>query len=134
MKIATYKIDFISNTLTITKAFEVAANCVYSEEYKTLCKIMADFPSMKIIRQTSAARYPNPYKGLTYEAMKQHIMVSDRACDLMDEFEMVKHEAVIMPNCYLYVKNWFLERFPEWVAKNRSTHAATEIMVSENVA
>ena len=54
----TYKIDFANKTLTMTKAFEAAANEYGSEEYKLLQKIRADFPGIEIIRKTR--RPPRP--------------------------------------------------------------------------
>ena len=64
MNMNSYKIDFINNTMTITKTFERAANNPYSEEYKLVQKIRSDFPTMQFVRKTStAAKRPNPYKG-----------------------------------------------------------------------
>ena len=40
----TYKIDFVNNTLTMTKAFEDAASNPTSQEYKLLQQIRADPP------------------------------------------------------------------------------------------
>ena len=45
-----YKIDFVNNTLTMSKAFEEALNNPASEEYKLLKQLRADFPSLTIIR------------------------------------------------------------------------------------
>ena len=71
MNMNSYKIDFINNTMTITKTFERAANNPYSEEYKLVQKIRADFPTMQFVRKVSpAAKRPNPFKGLTYAAME----------------------------------------------------------------
>ena len=63
----TYKIDFSNNTLTMTKAFEAAANEYGSEEYKLLQKIRADFPGIEIIRKTRRpSKTARPNKNLTY--------------------------------------------------------------------
>lgn len=130
MKNNTYKIDYTTNTMTITKAFERAANNPYSEEYELLRKIKTDFPNMKIVRKTSAARrHSSPYKGLTYDAMERYIR-ANRA-DLMGEFETVKSVAAIMPNSYLYVRNWFVERFPEWMADRWNKFDAVGIEAHE---
>ena len=40
----TYKIDFVNNTLTMSKAFEEALNNPNSEEYKLFLQLRADFP------------------------------------------------------------------------------------------
>ena len=51
----TYKIDFVNNTLTMSKAFEEALNNPNSEEYKLFLQLRADFPGLTIIRKTRRA-------------------------------------------------------------------------------
>ena len=55
-----YKIDFVNNTLTMSKAFEEALNNPASEEYKLWKQLRADFPSMTIIRKTRRAPQEGP--------------------------------------------------------------------------
>lgn len=115
MNANTYKVDFISNTMTITKSFERAANNPYSEEYKLVQKIRADFPTMQLVRKASTAvKRPNPFKGLTYAAIEQYIR-SAGTDDLMREYEMVRERSMIAPNPYLLVRNWFILHFPEYL-------------------
>lgn len=110
-----YKIDFINNTMTITKTFERAANNPYSEEYKLVQKIRADFPTMQLVRKASpAAKRPNPYKGLTYAAMERYIL-REGSPKLMSEFEMVRASSMFENNHYLLVRKWFVQRFPEYM-------------------
>ena len=47
-----YKIDFASQTITITAAFEQAMSNPKSDAYKTIQKLCADFPDMRIVRRT----------------------------------------------------------------------------------
>ena len=118
MNTNSYKIDFINNTMTITKSFERAANNPYSEDYKLVQKIRADFPTMQFVRKASAAvKQPNPFKGLTYAAMEQYILREGNN-DLMREFEMVRERSAIAPNPYLMVRNWFIQRFPEYMEQH----------------
>lgn len=124
MNANSYKIDFINNTMTITKAFERAANYVGSEEYEMMRKIMVDFPNMKIVRKPSAARRDNrPNRGLTYEAMECYIRENGSA-DLLNEFEEIRY---IAKRPYHYMKKWFVERFPEWASGGLNRFNATEI-------
>ena len=110
-----YKIDFINNTMTITKTFERAANNPYSEEYKLVQKIRSDSPTMQFDRKASpAAERPNPFKGLTYAAMEQYIL-REGSSELMSEFEMVRASPMFENNPYLLVRNWFVQRFPEYM-------------------
>ena len=98
MNMNSYKIDFINNTMTITKTFERAANNPCSEEYKLVQKIRADFPTMQFVRKVSpAAKRPNPFKGLTYAAMERYILC-EGSSELMSEFEMVRERSAIAPN------------------------------------
>ena len=55
MKNNTYKIDFVNNTLTMSKAFEEALNNPASEEYKLFLQLRTDFPGLTIIRKTRRA-------------------------------------------------------------------------------
>ncbi len=117
MKTNLFTIDFITNTMTITKAFERRANRIGSEEYKMLAQIKKDFPTMQLVRKTHAlTKRPNPYKGLTYAAMEQYIEAT--AAELLEEFWSVRETAKITPNAYLYVRNWFLKHFPEYMANS----------------
>lgn len=116
MKTNRFTVDFIANTMTITKAFERMASCIGSEEYKMLAQIKKDFPTMQIVRKTPAAVRPSPYKGLTYAAMEQYIKAN--AAELLEEFWSVREMAKITPNAYLYVRNWFLKHFPEYMANS----------------
>ena len=56
----TYKIDFVNNTLTMSKAFEEALNNPASEEYKLFLQLRADFPGLTIIRKTRRAPQEGP--------------------------------------------------------------------------
>lgn len=121
MNMNSYKIDFINNTMTITKTFERAANNPYSEEYKLVQKIRADFPTMQLVRKASpAAKGPNPYKGLTYAAMERYIL-REGSPKLISEFEMVRASSRFESNPYFLVRDWFVQRFPEYMEQNNES-------------
>lgn len=110
-----YHINFTQNTMTITSAFQTAANNPASEEYKLLAQIKADYPTMKIIRKSRrTAKRCNPSKGLTYANMERYMKVYKNAAELLEQFEKVKKLAAVHPNRYLYVKNWFISQFPNY--------------------
>lgn len=44
-----YKIDFTKNTITMNYTFAKSANEYGSAEYELLTKVLADFPTMKVI-------------------------------------------------------------------------------------
>ena len=87
----TYKIDFVNNTLTMTKAFEDAASNPTSQEYKLLQQIRADFPGLTIIRKTRRApKKARPTKNLTYANMEKYMSVFQNADELLAQFELYR--------------------------------------------
>ena len=111
----TYKIDFVNNTLTMTKAFEDAASNPTSQEYKLLQQIRADFPGLTIIRKTRCApKKARPTKNLTYKHMEQYMSVFKNADELLAQFDAVKRCSLGQSNPYMYVLDWFKKQFPKY--------------------
>ena len=111
----TYKIDFTNNTLTMSKAFEDAANDPSTPEYKLLQQIRADFPGLTVARKSRRpSKKANPSKNLTYANMEQYIKAFKNAADLLAEFEKVKQLAGAQTNSYQYVRRWFVAQFPNY--------------------
>ncbi|MGE9970143.1 hypothetical protein [Candidatus Pseudoscillospira sp. SGI.172] len=110
----TYKVDFVNNTLTMTKAFEDAASNPTSQEYKLLQQIRADFPGLTIIRKTRRApKKARPTKNLTYKHMEQYMSVFQNADKLLAQFEVVKECSKQQPSPYKFVRDWFEIQFPK---------------------
>ena len=111
----TYKIDFVNNTLTMSKAFEEALNNPASEEYKLFLQLRADFPSLTIIRKTRRApKKARPTKNLTYKHMEQYMGVFKNADELRAQFKVVKECSKQQPSPYKFVLNWFKTQFPKY--------------------
>ena len=111
----TYKIDFVNNTLTMSKAFEEALNNPNSEEYKLFLQLRADFPGLTIIRKTRRApKKARPTKNLTYKHMEQYMNVFQNADKLLAQFEVVKECSKQQPSPYKFVKDWFEDQFPKY--------------------
>lgn len=111
----TYKVDFVNNTLTMTKAFEDAASNPTSQEYKLLQQIRADFPGLTIIRKTRRApKKARPTKNLTYKHMEQYMSVFQNADKLLAQFEVVKECSKQQPSPYKFVRDWFEAQFPKY--------------------
>ena len=111
----TYKIAFVNNTLTMTKAFEDAASNPTSQEYKLLQQIRADFPGLTIIRKTRRApKKARPTKNLTYKHMEQYMSVFQNADKLLAQFEVVKECSKQQPSPYKFVRDWFEAQFPKY--------------------
>lgn len=112
---STYKIDFINNTLVMSKAFEAAASNPNSGEYKLLQQLRADFPGLTIARKTRrASKKAQPTKNLTYANMQKYMSVFENADELLAQFEAVKTCSQGQSNHYKYVKEWFVTQFPKY--------------------
>ena len=111
----TYKVDFVNNTLTMSKAFEEAASNPASQEYKLLQQIRADFPGLAIIRKTRRApKKARPTKNLTYANMEKYMSVFQNADELLAQFKVVKTCSLEQPSPYKFVRDWFETQFPKY--------------------
>lgn len=110
-----YKIDFVNNTLTMSKSFEDALNNPASEEYKLWKQLRADFPGLTIIRKTRRAlKKARPTKNLTYKHMEQYMNVFQNADELLAQFKVVKECSKQQPSPYKFVLDWFKKQFPKY--------------------
>ena len=121
-----YKINLISKTLTITKAFEDAASNVNSEEYKLYQKLIHEIPELKIVRKThrTPSKYKtkngeefrcNQFKNLTYDNMEKFIDALPNNREYKAQFIFAKTAAAaVQTNGYAVVRRWFAEQFPEF--------------------
>ena len=112
-----YVVDFATNTVTISKAFEEAARNVGSDEYKLLLKLRADLPGVQIVRKTRRSpKTSNANRNLTYANMERYMSVFKNAAELEEQFKIVKTMSKGQPNAYNYVKGWFVKQFPDYKA------------------
>lgn len=113
-----FSIDFVTDTITLTKKFYEMAKNYGSFENELLKELKEEYPSMKIeVRrvQTSSNR-KNPNKGLTIAYMRKFVKIMD--FDNLANFKAVEVEAaeLSMNNAekYIYIKDWFLENYPNY--------------------
>ncbi len=124
---ATYKMDFASKTLTLTKAFSDACADPTSAEYAILTHFQRDFPDLKIVRKThkTPTKYHNAngtttrcnqFKNLTYENMESFINAlpeSDSKVKVMEAYTFLRYGAgFVQTNAYRTVRDWFIAQFP----------------------
>ena len=110
------KIDFVTNTVTITRAFRDAANEFGSEEYTALSLVQQAHPNMQIVlRSVRKGNRTNENKGLTYRYMRKFIALMDVENLTTFENTILYYESMYMENAtvYQYVKDWFLENYPD---------------------
>lgn len=132
-----YKLDFVSNVITITADFAKAMNNPDSEEYKTIAKIRRDFPEMEIVRKThkTPTKYRtkdgktfncNQFKNLTYENMETFMMGLPNGEAYMNEYLFLRnHASDIQTNGYTLIRRWFVKQFPDY-QKNPLTYIHTQ--------
>ena len=109
------KIDFITNSIIVTKSFAEAAADINSEEYTSLQLAKKDNPAMRVVlRSTRAAGHESDYKGLTYKYMRKFISVMDSANLVNFEKTILHYESYGYENgtVYKYMREWFLTYYP----------------------
>lgn len=109
------KIDFITNTIIVTRAFYKEAQEYGTEEYAMLQNAKAENPYMTIsIRTVNKSGKSNSSKGLTYRYMRKFISIMD--ADNLKTFEntILYYEGLYIESAVVYqeVKNWFLSMYP----------------------
>ena len=136
----TYKMDFASKTLTITKAFAEAAADPNSAEYRLMRTFQKDIPGLKIVRRThkTPAKYKtkngdviycNQYKHLTYENMEQFISMLPNSEEVETVYNSLRYGLGLpQPNTYSAVRNWFIQQFPQY-RKNPLFYLENEVKV-----
>ena len=109
------KIDYIANTITVTKVFLDAAAIPYSEECIMLHSLKNDFPNMRIVtRNITHRKIENQYKGLTYKYMRKFISIMDE--ENLSTFNKVQlyYEGLYEDSATVYcnVREWFIKNYP----------------------
>ena len=106
-----YFIDYVTNTVTMTKKFQREASEVGTQAYKDLKEIRRDFPRMRLMvkemprKKTSSARP-------TYGQMLNYIKCLPDSLKWQEQFDQVRRLSRSQPSAYHYVVNWFMSTFP----------------------
>ena len=110
-----YKILFNTNTVIMNNKFAAAAAKYGTAENKLMKEIRTDFPGMAEVVVSGRER-PSAKSNsrLTYANMEEYISVQDNADELMAYFIMVQKESKKENSPYAYVRNWFVEQFPDY--------------------
>lgn len=134
------KIDFLTNTIIVTKAFLEAASEVGSEEYTTLRLARIDNPNMRVAtRSNGNVGRKSDSKGLTYTYMRKFIRTMDRSNiivfeDLIAHYEEFGYSGGKLFQC---VKVWFLKNYPhhrDMIADTAPKKIEKEVMCEEIAA
>ena len=103
-----------------------------SEEYALLQRTRQDFPTFVVrTRKIKSNPHKDTYKGLTYEYMRDYIILHtapEKEAEAVAEFD----EMILISKChgktlrYPTIKKWFLAKYPE-VAKFGTTEVPVAV-------
>lgn len=88
-----YEINYIENTIVVTKSFLKKAGTIGSKEYNELAKVRRDFPDFRIQqREITKKQGKKIYGKLTYKIMGEFIEAQEEenAAEVLAEFERVQ--------------------------------------------
>ena len=111
-----YEINYIENTITVTKKFLKDAGIIGSPAYIELARVRKDLPDFQIVQREIAKKQgKKTYGKLTYETMADFITVKEEenAPAVLAEFERVKALSKVQAGQYAFVKTWFLNRYKD---------------------
>ncbi len=110
----TYKMNFATKTITISKAFAAMAVKPNSEEANLLTHLRTICPDLQIAYKTCNSK-KTPFKGLTYNKMERYILLCENANEKLLDFIKVKELARTQSNPHNFVCKWFLQQYPEYI-------------------
>lgn len=130
-------VKYTESVIEMNTTFAKMMENPLSEEYALLQRTRQDFPTFAIRRrQIKSNPHKDTYKGLTYEYMRDYIILHtapENKTEAVAEFD----EMVLISKChgkalrYPTIKKWFLAKYPE-VAKFGTVEAAQEAQEEEN--
>ena len=124
-KSASYSIDPISKTITLTKKFLKGASTMGTPEYKELKKLEKENPGFEFkAREIKPTENKQTYSELTFAVMKKIIMESANGDTETQVSKVAEFEAVQAfyegnkTTKYGHVKSWFVQNYrEEYIAK-----------------
>ena len=111
-----YEINYIENTITVTKKFLKEAGIIGSAAYTELARVRKDLPDFQIVQREIAKKQgKKSYGKLTYKVMGEFIEAQEEenAPVVLAEFQRVQQLSKVQAGSYAYVKTWFLTRYKE---------------------
>ena len=108
-------INYINNTIELTKKFAKAAGVLNSPEYNELLAIRRDYPTLPIvIREIKRKAGKKTYKNLTIAKMREYIVDWEgKDSEAVKQFDKVDALSKVQAGPYAYVKKWFLDHYTD---------------------
>ena len=124
-----YKIDYISEKITVSKKFLKAAGVYNSPEYKLMKDLRADYPAFvfeekKIDKKAGKVTH----KNLTFEKMHEHLVIRfGKDSDTVKRYDYLMEFYKTHAGRYAKIKSWYLEQCKdEYADENETSEASTE--------
>ena len=110
-----YNINYITNTIEVTKKFAKAAGVLNTPEYNELLAIRRDNPTFTIeVREIKKKANKKTYKNLSIPQMREYIVDWEgKDSEAVKQFEKVVAISKVQSGPYAYVKKWFIENYKE---------------------
>ena len=118
-------INRIEQTITISRAFQIAAGNVNSAEYQEYLRMKEQYPDFTIIVHQKERKEADTIFGkLTYEGMKDFIRgyeATQEAYDAaIEELEDLRSLYKGQRGAYLMIKKWFLTKYQDEVDRRKA--------------
>ena len=129
-----YNIDYITETITVTKKFLKAASVYNSPEYKLMKEIRADYPTFKFAEKEIAKKAgKTTHKNLTFEKMREHIIVRDgEESETLKRYDYLLEFYKTHAGRYAKIKSWYLEQYQDEYEENNE-ETSEESAATNNV-
>ena len=131
-----YKIDYISEKITVSKKFLKAAGVYNSPEYKLMKELRADYPAFtfeekKIDKKAGKVTH----KNLTFEKMREHLIVRfGEDSETVNRYDYLMEFYKPHAGRYAKIKSWYLEQCKdEYADENETSKASNEAAATANV-
>lgn len=108
------RVDYLTNTVVMTKKFYEKATRPGSPEYELYQTIRRDCPHMRPVVKPSSKKKSAARVRLTYQQMINYMNCLPDRDNWMGKFEQVRHLSESQTGKYQYILNWFLETFPDY--------------------
>ena len=106
-----YKIDWKTNTFTMTKKFAAEANEYESAAYNILMDVRSK--GFHIVVRQPAERKACPTR-ITFKQMETILSCMDYADERLEQLHAVMDAGKGQKNQYEYVRRWFLRNYPNF--------------------
>ena len=108
-------INYVENTIEVTKKFVKAAGVLNSPEYNELLAIRRDYPTFPIVvREIKRKANKKTYKNLTIAKMREYIIDWEgEESEAVKRFDKVVALSKVQAGPYAYVKKWFLDNYTD---------------------